>query len=287
MKDFFKYVTAGEDDRKWGLYLNVVGKSRVPPKTPYPSREHPTGYYFTWNNGRVLNEYQINYITEGAGILETEKGRFLIKPGTMMIIRPGVWHRYRPSSDRGWGENYVGFNGALVKQLLDKIALIQDQSFIRCAIREEYIDTYYKLFDVVLKEKPGFQQVASGMVIMLLGYIISFHKQRHFSGKKIEQVIQEARFQIRENMDDKVDLYKLAENNNIGYSYFRKMFKKYIGVSPHHYHLELKIIRAKELILTTDKSIKEISYELGFQSIHYFSRLFKNKVGINPSELRN
>jgi transcriptional regulator GlxA family with amidase domain len=64
------------------------------------------------------------------------------------------------------------------------------------------------------------------------------------------------------------------------------MFKEYTGISPHQYHLDLKIMRAKELILTTDKNIKEISYELGFQSIHYFSRLFKKKAGQNPSELR-
>jgi AraC-like DNA-binding protein len=59
-----------------------------------------------------------------------------------------------------------------------------------------------------------------------------------------------------------------------------------MGVSPHNYHLELKILRAKEMILTTDKSIKEISFELGFQSIHYFSRLFKNKIGMSPVALR-
>lgn len=65
------------------------------------------------------------------------------------------------------------------------------------------------------------------------------------------------------------------------------MFKKYTGIAPHQYHIDLKIMRAKELILTTDKSLKEISYELKFQSIHYFSRLFKKKLGIPPSELRS
>ena len=64
------------------------------------------------------------------------------------------------------------------------------------------------------------------------------------------------------------------------------MFKQYTGISPHQYHLELKIMRAKELILTTDKNIKEICFELGFQSPHYFSRFFKQKVGVNPGELK-
>ncbi len=45
-------------------------------------------------------------------------------------------------------------------------------------------------------------------------------------------------------------------------------------------------MRAKELILTSEKSIKEISYELGFESLHYFSRFFKKKLGVNPTDLR-
>ena len=64
------------------------------------------------------------------------------------------------------------------------------------------------------------------------------------------------------------------------------MFKKYTGVPPVQYHLDLKILRAKEMLLYTDKSIKEISFEMGFQSIYYFSRVFKNKLGISPSEIR-
>ncbi len=79
---------------------------------------------------------------------------------------------------------------------------------------------------------------------------------------------------------------ELAKQYNVGYSYFRQMFKKYTGVSPGQYHLQLRLIRAKELLISTNKSIKEISYEQGFQSIYYFSNLFKKKEGMNPSEFR-
>ena len=102
----------------------------------------------------------------------------------------------------------------------------------------------------------------------------------------VEQIIQNACFIIRESVDQEIDFKCFAEKNNIGYSYFRKMFKKYTGVPPVQYHLDLKILRAKEMLLSTDKIIKEISYELGFQSIYYFSRVFKKKLGVSPSEIR-
>ena len=91
---------------------------------------------------------------------------------------------------------------------------------------------------------------------------------------------------MRENISGEINLEGLAAENNIGYSYFRKMFKEYTGISPRQYHLELKIMRAKELLLTTDLNIKQICFELGFESSHYFSRFFKQKVGVSPSELR-
>src|SRR5690606_33105737 len=87
MKDFFKYMSVSEEDQAWGLYLNVAGKSKIAPGVRYPSPNHPSGYYFTWHNGRTLNEYQINYITEGSGVLENNRGKFMVKAGCLMIIR--------------------------------------------------------------------------------------------------------------------------------------------------------------------------------------------------------
>lgn len=286
MKDFFKYLTAGEEDINWGLYITVAGYSRVSPYALYPQEEHPTEYYFEWEAGRILHEYQLNYITEGVGIYENKHGKFNVKPGSLMLISPNEWHRYRPSKKTGWIENYVGFKGRLANELLKNKMFSPVQPVIQCGIKEEIIDTYLKITGLVEKERPGFQQIASGMVVKLLGYIISFEKQKGFSGKQIAKVIEEARFLMRQNTSHEIDLETLAKQYNIGYSYFRKMFKKYTGVPPGQYHLQLRIIRAKELLVSTEKSIKEISLELGFQNIHYFSLIFKKKVGLTASEFR-
>ena len=286
MEDFFKYLTAGEEDRNWGFYLNVAGSFLAKPGQAYPPIKHPTGYHFNWDNGRVLQEFQMNYITEGAGVLETRSGKYPIKTGSLFIIAPGIWHRYKPYEKSGWKEHYIGFNGEMAAQFLEHPLFSKNQPVLNVGVREELIDTYYKIFDLINEEQPGFQQIASGMVVKLLGYLISFEKQKEFTGKKIAMIIEEARFKIRQHVEQQFDMEKMAQEYNIGYSYFRKMFKSYTGVSPHKYHLELKIMRAKELLLATDKSVKEISYDLGFQTIHYFSRLFKEKVGKNPTEFR-
>lgn len=286
MKDFAKYLTPSDEDKDWGLFLNAAGKHTSMSNIAYPSKEHPSGYYFDFNKGRTLDEYQINYISKGDGVFEDKIGVTPIKQGSLIIVRKDQWHRYKPNMETGWTENYIGFNGQLANHFLEINKVLHGANIIHCGIHEELIDTYYKIFNLILEEKPGFQQIASGLVIKLIGYIVAFQKQRQFTGKPIEKTIDDAKFYIRQNIEQTIDIKELAQTLNIGYSYFRRLFKTYTGLSPHQYCLDLKIMRAKELILTTNLSIKEIAYKLGFESIHYFSRLYKNKTGICPSDLR-
>ena len=287
MEDFFKYLTPGEEDKQWGIFLNAAGKALIPPDlSSYPNSAHPLGYYFTWEKGRVLNEFQINYITKGSGIYENETGRHSVKPGTLLITRPGIWHRYRPDKATGWMENYIGFNGSIPRNIINQHKLFTQKPVFYIGQRAEFIDTYHKIFDMVQDERPGFQQVASAMVMKLLGYMISVEKQRSFSGNRVEKIIRDACFEIRENIGKEIDFKIYAEDHHIGYSYFRKMYKQYTGIAPVQNHLNLKIQRAKEMLVSSDRSIKEIAFELGFHSIHYFSRIFKKKTGITPSLIR-
>ncbi len=245
MEDFFKYVNPGKDDIEWGLSLNSVGLGTVSPGVTYPMKEHPTGYYFSYQRGRILDEYQLLYITEGEGIYENQTGRYKISPGSLLITKPGDWHRYKPKKSVGWKENYVGFKGPFAVNMFLQPWFRKQKPVIDIGIREEIIDTYYKIFEYVKEEKPGYQQVSAGMVMKLLGYIVSIDKQKGFSGKRVEQIIQKACFMIRENVESDIDFKNFADCHNIGYSYFRKMFKKYTGVPPVQYHLELKLLTSQ------------------------------------------
>ena len=100
-------------------------------------------------------------------------------------------------------------------------------------------------------------------------------------------IINRARLRIRESLEDTLTIQDLAQELGVSYSSFRKLFKEYTGFAPALYQQTLKLQRAKELLSTTNESIKEIAYRLNFESPDYFSAKFKNQTGMKPSDFRN
>ncbi len=89
---------------------------------------------------------------------------------------------------------------------------------------------------------------------------------------------------IKSNLDKKLSLSFLADQTGYTISYITKIFKKYIGVSIIRYIICLKIKEAIKLMTDEKKTIKEISDILGFDSVQYFYRQFKNVIHMTPSD---
>jgi AraC-like DNA-binding protein len=78
----------------------------------------------------------------------------------------------------------------------------------------------------------------------------------------------------------------LAQEFGVSYSWFRRAFVAHTGLSPHQYLLELRLVRARNLLVETEFAVKEIAMQTGFEDEHYFTRLFRQKLNFTPSEWR-
>ena len=91
---------------------------------------------------------------------------------------------------------------------------------------------------------------------------------------------------IESNLSEQITLDDLAQLVHLDKSYMISRFKKIWGIPPMQYINHLRIERAKVLLAMTCKKATEIAQEIGFRSIHYFSRYFKEKEGMTPNEYR-
>ena len=99
-------------------------------------------------------------------------------------------------------------------------------------------------------------------------------------------VIAGAKQFINEHQTEDLSLGQVAKAVNTSTFYFCKMFKKITGINFTEYLSRVRIEKAKNLLLNPNLSISEIAYEVGFQSLTHFNRVFKKIIGQSPTEFR-
>lgn len=283
-----KYMLATERDLKWGLTVSTVGYEEIAPGDPYPTKGHADGYYFNIEKGRVLNEYQLLYNPEGEGVFEsTHCPQTKIKAGDMFLLFPGEWHTYHPNPRVGWKSHWIGFKGRNMDDRVKAGFLTPEKPIYHVGYSAIIEGLYRRAFAAAREEAAYSQQEMAGLVNHLIGKMYSLERNIELSRNQQQvDMIDKARWRIRESLESETTIQGIAEELGVSYSNFRKLFKEYTGLSPATYQQELRLLRAKELLSTTDLSIKEIAYRLNFESPDYFSAKFKAKMGIKPSEVK-
>jgi len=284
----FKYLIVNDKDKKFGLTINTVGFQCIPPETPYPLTDHPSGYYFNTKKGRILNEYQFVYITKGKGILSFDsKVEIPISKGLLFIIFPGQWHTYHPLLETGWNEYYIGFQGPMFENIVENSFVSKGNQVLEVGFNEELAKLFSRALEIAESDKICSQQYLSGIVFNILGLVLSVSKNKIFEVGDVDQKIEHAKIIMNENIYKNIDPEELANKLNISYSWFRKVFKDYTGYAPAKYFQELKLCKAKQLLVGTSHSVKEISFMLNYNSTEHFFSLFKKITGYTPLEYRS
>ena len=285
-----KYMLASERDALWGLTVTTIGYEEIGPHDPYPTRGHADGYYFELQKGRILPEYQLLYITEGEGIFHSQTvPEAHLHEGDFFLLFPGEWHSYHPTGPRGWKKYWIGFKGRNMDDRVRANFLSPTKPIYHVGYSADIISLYRQAYDTALEEAAYSQQQMAGIVNHLIGMMYSLERNIELQSRNQTHVdmINRARLRIRESLESTLTIQQVAEEMGVSYSNFRKLFKEHTGLSPAIYQQELRLQRAKELLTTTDMSIKESAYHLNFNSPDYFSAKFKTKMGRKPSELRN
>ncbi len=289
MKDsvHIKYLIVNELDLLWGLTVNTVGFQHIEPGSPYPPGNHPTRYLFSTERGRILNEYQLIYITNGGGTFISDSVKKTeLKEGNMFLLFPGEWHSYQPAKRTGWDEYWVGFNGINIDNRIQNAFFSKNKPIFKVGLHEEIVQLYKQAINSAREQKTGFQQMLAGIVNHLLGYAYTLDKHYIFEDLQVIGHINKAKIIFLENFRTNIKPEEVAKQVNMSYSWFRRIFKQYMGFSPSQYLQELRIQKSKELLTNTPITVKEIAFEVGFENPDYFCTAFRKRTGTTPIKYR-
>jgi AraC-like DNA-binding protein len=203
-----------------------------------------------------------------------------------LLILPGIKHSYHPLSETGWHEHWVGFKGAYFSGLIKEGRFSPDKVFFQIGLHDSILSLFNLIIDEIQAQRPLYQIKACAAILSLIAEVLTRDRRKE-QLNSYQKIVEKAKCLMEANVFSAIDLSSIADQLGISTSRLNEIFKTYTSMTPYQYYIQIKIYRAESLLEQQDLSVKEAAHKMGFEVQYYFSRLFKNKTGVSPSEWKN
>lgn len=234
----------------------------------------------TVTKNRTATMFEIELPVENGGTSCIDSAQRRIRSDTLICAKQGqIRHTILPY--KCYYIHMILKNGALGGILSD----IPD--FVETKKTDEYRKIFVKMckyYDSLLETD---KIIIHSLVLELIYMLYNDSKRQNYKGKMKSnnyEIIETSISYIKNNLTSDLSLATVAAYASLSPIHFHNCFKAATGRTLHEYVEEQRIKKAANLLVTTDKTLTEISYECGFSSQSYFSYAFKRKMQITPRE---
>lgn len=293
--NFSCYLPISENNMRWDLYLTGVGCASIPAGAIYPPEGHPYIYNFRWETGRILPEYQILLIAEGQGVFESAKtAETIVNSGDVILLFPGIWHRYRPMKNSGWKEYWLSWNGERLYRLLKKGVLTPHQPVLSIKKPNDIIRAFERILNYVQTYPAENPNILSACAMEVLALAMDNMATKEVPkdtalpadyAHSVDDPIVFKAVQIIWNhsyRDFRVD--ELMDTLPVTRRTLERKFKKTLGYSIGTEITRCRLERAKHLLTNTTLPIKHIALAVGFSGTDWMGKVFQREFGMTPSQ---
>lgn len=256
-------------DRSLPLYIDSIGYD-----WPQEDVSRPQGYrYAHWLSTET-----------GSGIVTVGQSTITLGEGQGILILPGIPHSYR-STGGPWTTAYFTFGGSLLMEIL---RFLNIREFIYVDDPSLPVNPFIlEVLNGLNRQKPYSMEIASGQIysfLMLLRiYIRKTCQDQDAAAETIRPV---AQYLETHYMQD-IDASTLTDILNYSSQYITRLFKRVYAMTPNQYLQQLRIRKAKELLVSSPElSVSEICEQTGFNDVSYFITQFKKSEKMTPRAFR-
>lgn len=244
----------------------------------------------TWPDSRYhierrrSNIYCLEYVIRGTGRIELDGRQYRPGAGDVYLLATGKNHSYRSDPADPWEKIWMNVYGSLADALVDGYGL---RDVVLFPDRPLY-PLFSEFVRVCEKEERGSMELAGRTILLFHEILLKLAEGEMARKRKEEEQTPAARLKayIDGHIYENLSTGRMAEEVNLSASQMTRVFGRIYGQPPYEYMLARKMETACLLLANTGMSVREVAFRLGFSDEHYFSNVFRKRIGMPPGRYR-
>ncbi len=246
--------------------------------------KHPQGYVINLLNTQK-RQYIFQYTVSGEGAITINSRTYTLKPGQAFLVEsPGYVKYFLPKSSTHWELKFITLNAA-GHDILNSIVNEYGNIFTlpdSCPVLDYWEELYRLSCSRQLNDFFSASACAYTFVMRLNATLRSLPSVRHSSNR-----LQTCLDTIHANYREPLTLEQLADICCLSASHLSRIFKENFHITPIQYLINYRVKMACHMLLQEDLRMETIALQTGFSCANYFSRIFKQVMGISPKDYRH
>ncbi len=253
---------------------------------------YPTamGYYPRATGHRMRrsrhDDNLLMYCVEGRGRLRVGETRYAISPGDLLLLPQGVAHSYAASRQQPWTLYWVHCQGVSTRIFMEYLGYREQRAVTRVGLAPALAASFHSLLAVGKTgySSGAFINAANQLRHLFTQFALEANREQasHPAGLDLDAL----RAYMQDNIHRSLNLDELASVAHLSKYHFSGRYKALTGYSPIKHFLHMKMEYACQLLDRSELSVKAIASEVGYRDPLYFSRLFRQTVGLSPRAYR-
>ena len=239
------------------------------------SREEERAFLFS---GGANPMAELLYVEQGSLHSVADGRKQVLMPGDFVIYSPNQWHMQYADTDVAPRCLRIFF------EMSGSLKGLQDRKFTATGLMEP-------LFAQLLQEQERSSKYADEMILALMNQlIVLLMRQVETMGpvdhrmKGEYRIIRQMQIYVSTHIWEDLSVPFVARHVNMSPSYLTALFHKHLDIAPAEYIRRIKLQESKHMIRENKLNFTEIAAELQYSTVHHFSRQFKEKFGMTPTE---
>ena len=275
---------------KWRKEIHIEPNKEDFPFTLFSYDDYSSPHWHTY--------FEMLYILEGQLILNVGSKDHIVKKDDLFVVNAQEIHFSRKYKNYTCSYVVIQFEASLIipnsKSLFEiKYLLpflnnkVEHNNYLHVEEKSELKSILDSVISEFMQKDTAYELVIKGNIYRLFAWLIR-ENFIYVPGTEYSGILplQKLLIHIDNNYFEEINVREASNMMGMSYSYFSKYFKKVMGKNFITYINYVRIKEAEKLLLTTDKSISEIAYEVGFGSANYFIRTFQKERYISPLQFK-